>query len=160
MSQHTISGHWLTPEGWCTCACEYTDVIERLHDIHSSEHLPAFIPAPVDLHVHGGGGADVMQGDAALETVLRTHARHGTGALLATSVTAPVGAIDRFLESVGRVMSNPPSVGAQLLGAHLEGPFINPDKRGAQPDFATCVQLDALESWLATKVVKVITYAP
>ncbi|MBX2879493.1 MAG: amidohydrolase family protein [Granulosicoccus sp.] len=154
------SGRWLTTDGWRELVCVHAEHIESFEAIEPSAHLPQFIPAPVDLHVHGGGGADVMQGDDALRTVLRTHARHGTGALLATSVTAPFEQIDDFLNSVERVMSDPPADGAVLLGVHLEGPFINPDKLGAQPDFAEPVNKRRLESWLASGLVRVITYAP
>lgn len=101
-----------------------------------------------------------MQGDEALRTVMQTHARFGTGALLATSVTAPLEHIDEFLASVKRVMKAPPERSAHLLGAHLEGPFINPGKLGAQPDCAEPLDLQTLERWFATGVVKVITYAP
>src|SRR5207249_3458218 len=56
-------------------------------------------PGFVDLHVHGGDGADFMDGSAdAFRTVCRAHARHGTTALLATSTAAPPAEIVRFLE--------------------------------------------------------------
>jgi N-acetylglucosamine-6-phosphate deacetylase len=106
-----------------------------------------------------------MQGDSAIRTVLQTHARHGTAALLATSVTAPCDAIDEFLDSVARVMCDQAAGDdgqpcSALLGAHLEGPFINPGKLGAQPDYPIPLDLARLESWFRTGVVKVITYAP
>ncbi|MFK7852896.1 MAG: N-acetylglucosamine-6-phosphate deacetylase [Granulosicoccus sp.] len=153
-------GQWLTPEGWVKGACHHGSNVIKLVPQNSSELSPRFLPAPVDLHIHGGGGADVMQGDEALRTVLRTHASYGTGAMLATSVTAPVEQIDEFLASVKRVMQSPPECGAHLLGVHLEGPFINPDKLGAQPDFPIPLDLSILERWLSSGIVRVITYAP
>ena len=46
------------------------------------------MPGMIDLHVHGGGGADFLDGDEeAVKTVLKTHARHGTTSLLATTLT-------------------------------------------------------------------------
>lgn len=189
MNKTETTGLWLSPRGWVYGKCVHDHHVHEIEgNIYapgqtagvdatepfqvssplSGEHrqkdpvvnASLFIPAPVDLHVHGGGGADVMQGDEALRTVLGTHAMHGTGALLATSVTAPFSDIDGFLQSVGRVMANPPKSAAHLLGAHLEGPFINPDKLGAQPDFPAPLNLDQLESWFDTGHVKVITYAP
>ena len=160
MNVQTTTGHWLTSTGWRAFECVHGSHINEMRAIPEVGAAPQFIPAPVDLHVHGGGGADVMQGERALKTVLRTHACNGTAALLATSVTSPTEHIDKFLRCVKNVMSDAPQDGAELLGAHLEGPFINPDKRGAQPDFATPVKRETLERWFATEVVKVITYAP
>lgn len=119
-----------------------------------------YLPAPIDLHVHGGGGHDCMDGDNALRGMLASHARHGTCAMLATSVTAPYDDISKFIESVARVMQSPDKESTILLGAHLEGPFISPHKLGAQPPYASELNLNQLESWLASGIVRVITYAP
>lgn len=152
--------YWLIDDEWHARRCVHDEQIHQLLPIAAQDTLPRFIPAPVDLHVHGGGGADVMQGAAAIVHVLEAHAKHGTGALLATSVTAKPHEIDRFLADVSQVMANPPPGGARLLGAHLEGPFINPEKLGAQPPHAIKVDELLLERWLSSAVVKVITYAP
>ena len=153
-------GYWLIDDHWQPMRCVHDNRVLQLAPIDANPHLPRFMSAPVDLHVHGGGGADVMQGRAAIERVLHAHARGGTGALLATSVTAPFDDIDCFLGDVKVVMENPPPGGAQLLGAHLEGPFINPDKLGAQPPHASAVDGKRLDRWLASGVVRIITYAP
>ena len=153
-------GCWLIDDLWQPMRCLHDQRVLQLEPIDANPQLPRFMSAPVDLHVHGGGGADVMQGRAAIECVLHAHARGGTGALLATSVTAPFDDIDRFLADVKAVMENPPPGGAQLLGAHLEGPFINPDKLGAQPPHASAVDETRLEEWLASGVVRIMTYAP
>jgi N-acetylglucosamine-6-phosphate deacetylase len=150
----------LIDDAWLAMRCVHDAHIHQLEPISGHPALPHFIPAPVDLHVHGGGGADVMQGPAAIVQVLQSHARHGTGALLATSVTAEPYRIEQFLTDVSEVMTNPPPDGALLLGAHLEGPFINPDKLGAQPAHAVKVDKQMLERWFSSKVVKIITYAP
>ena len=173
MTPTETSGRWLCPDGWFDGVCLHDSVVQALRPDATGAQGPLFIPAPLDLHVHGGGGADVMHGDAALRTVLETHARHGTAGLLATSVTAPFEAIDDFLASVARVGRQLERThesgladeagqwhGAHLLGVHLEGPFINPGKLGAQPDFPAPLDLAKLESWFQTGLVKVITYAP
>ena len=51
------------------------------------------LPGFIDTHVHGGGGRDTMEGGDAIATIARCHARHGTTALLATTMTAPIGQI-------------------------------------------------------------------
>lgn len=160
MSQDVCIGQWLIDGSWTTARCEFSNRIHHLSACTVPSSCPRFIPAPIDLHVHGGGGADVMQGDDAIYTVLESHRKHGTGALLATSVTAPFESIDRFIASVRRVMSRPSGSGAQLLGVHLEGPFISPEKLGAQPNYPAALDVDKLESWLASGIVRVITYAP
>ena len=151
-------GRWVTPDGIVAARCRHSARVEALEpcDVEG----PLFLPAPVDLHVHGAGGVDAMGGEAALRRMLAVQASLGCGALLATSVCAPFDAIDAFLVDVAAVMASPDAGSATLLGAHLEGPFVNPDKLGAQPPFAVPVDADALARWLATGVVRVVTFAP
>jgi N-acetylglucosamine-6-phosphate deacetylase len=89
-------------------------------------------PGFIDIHVHGGGGADVMDGTVeALETISRVHAAGGTTSLLATTLTAPLEEIRKALESIACARRTLLS-GAQVLGAHLEGPYFSMEQRGAQ----------------------------
>jgi N-acetylglucosamine-6-phosphate deacetylase len=102
---------------------------------------PIVLPGFIDLHVHGGGGRDVMEGGDAALHVARRHARHGTTALLATTMTAPFEDLRDALSGVGTLCREGASGAARVLGMHLEGPFINRGKLGAQPDFARPVAL-------------------
>ena len=112
----------------------------------------------IDMHIHGSGGADVMDGTPeALETISRTLLQTGTTAFLATTMTMAQEAIDNAVDNVRehRTLLR----GAQIVGVHLEGPFINPKKQGAQdahfvqePDYA------AIEKYM--DIVKMITLAP
>ncbi|NIP78324.1 MAG: N-acetylglucosamine-6-phosphate deacetylase, partial [Gemmatimonadetes bacterium] len=90
------------------------------------------IPGLIDLHVHGAGGGDAMDGTAeAITTVARTLARLGTTSFLATSFLHPEGGdahLPVIAEAVGKDVG-----GARVLGQHLEGPFISPARRGGIP---------------------------
>ena len=90
-------------------------------------------PGFVDLHVHGGAGADFMDGTPeAFQTVCRAHARHGTTSLTPTSTVARQDQTLRFLE-LCRQFRHEPTGGARVLGGHLYGPYFAPDARGCHP---------------------------
>ncbi len=90
-------------------------------------------PGFVDLHVHGGAGADFMDGTAdAFRAVCRAHARHGTTALLPTSTAARHDQLVAFLETCRRLQEEGTG-GATVLGAHLYGPYFAPAARGCHP---------------------------
>ncbi|MCS7059079.1 MAG: N-acetylglucosamine-6-phosphate deacetylase [Meiothermus sp.] len=118
------------------------------------------LPGLVDLHVHGGGGADVMGGEAALRRMARFHAQHGTTALLATTVTAPLEDLEAALLAVRAVMQEPRPGEARVVGVHLEGPFIHPERLGAQPPYPLLPDLGVMERLLALAPVRVVTLAP
>lgn len=121
---------------------------------------PLLLPGFIDLHVHGGAGRDVMEGgDAALQ-VARKHAQHGTTALLATTMTAPLEDLRGSLAPVGELARSGAPGAARVLGVHLEGPFINKGKLGAQPDFARPVSLAELKELHALAPIRLLTLAP
>jgi N-acetylglucosamine-6-phosphate deacetylase len=88
------------------------------------------VPGFIDLHVHGGGGAQCNTADPdEVAAVARFHARHGTTSLLATTVPEGVEPLVAALEAIGAAMAV--SGGAAVLGAHLEGPFLSGRFAGA-----------------------------
>jgi N-acetylglucosamine-6-phosphate deacetylase len=90
------------------------------------------LPGFLDLHVHGGDGADAMDGDPdGLRRMARFHATHGVTALLPTTWAASPAAIEAAVGAVAEA-AGPVDGGATILGAHLEGPWINPARAGAQ----------------------------
>jgi N-acetylglucosamine-6-phosphate deacetylase len=91
------------------------------------------VPGFVDLHVHGGAGADFMDGtDNAFRTVCRAHARHGTTSLLPTTTVARHEQHLAFLD-VCRRLKHEGTGGAAILGAHFYGPYFAPEARGCHP---------------------------
>lgn len=121
---------------------------------------PLLLPGFIDLHVHGGAGRDIMEGgDAALQ-VARKHAEHGTTALLATTMTAPVEDLRQSLAPIGELARHGAPGAARILGVHLEGPYISKGKLGAQPDFARPVAIAELRELDALAPVRLLTLAP
>ena len=115
------------------------------------------VPGLIDLHVHGCGGADTMDGSAtALSQMAKSLLRQGTAAFLATTMTAGVERLKEVL-SVGESWHSG-TMQAEFLGFHMEGPCISPEYLGAQ---ATPHVLDVLSSVAAiTRQVKIVTLAP
>lgn len=159
----TLRGNILTPSGWQHGSLAFGDTISSLSGIaadpagNGDDYL---LPGFIDLHVHGGGGRDVMEGGDALDTITRTHARHGTTSLLATTMTAPKREIEVALAGVQRAIAQRTPAGARVLGVHLEGPYINPGKLGAQPNFARDGLLDEITGFGELVPLKVLTLAP
>lgn len=92
------------------------------------------VPAYFDVHIHGSGGADVMDASVeSLTTVERFLAGHGVGAYLATTVSAPVDTTLRSLSGLAKLMKEDRG-GARPQGIHIEGPFISHAKRGAHAE--------------------------
>ncbi|HTU92203.1 MAG TPA: N-acetylglucosamine-6-phosphate deacetylase [Gemmataceae bacterium] len=90
-------------------------------------------PGFVDLHVHGGAGADFMDGTSdAFRTICRAHARHGTTSLLPTTTVARHEHHLAFLEVCRRLIAEGTG-GAAILGAHFYGPYFAPEARGCHP---------------------------
>ncbi|MBV9821167.1 MAG: N-acetylglucosamine-6-phosphate deacetylase [Actinobacteria bacterium] len=85
------------------------------------------VPGFVDLHVHGGGGHDVTRSAADLLAAVRFHRGHGTTRTLVSLMAQPV---DQLCEQLGWIAEL--SRGGEILGAHLEGPFLSAARCGAQ----------------------------
>ncbi len=123
--------------------------------------LPLLMPGFIDIHVHGGGGSDTMEATVdAFDQIASTHARFGTTALLLTTVTESKEKIGAVLDEARRYLTLQ-GKGAQVLGVHLEGPFIHPSKMGAhRPDRIIDPNERLAREWFSTGVVRMITLAP
>jgi N-acetylglucosamine-6-phosphate deacetylase len=89
-------------------------------------------PGFIDLHVHGGGGHDFMDGtEEAFLAIARLHARHGTTAMTPTTLSAGKEELLTTLDTYER-LAGQKTGGAQFIGMHLEGPYFAMNQRGAQ----------------------------
>lgn len=157
-----VDGHRIAAVGE-GAAPAYGGEVRRLGGAH-------VVPGFVDLHLHGGGGASVTDGDPdEVRRALAFHRRHGTTRALASLVTAPLdhllaaarGVAEAVAQEGGRLVGRD-HVG-RLVGCHLEGPFLASAHRGVHdpsqllaPDPETLARL--LEA--AAGSVRVVTLAP
>ena len=89
-------------------------------------------PGFMDIHVHGGGGHDFMDGtEEAFLEIANTHARYGTTSMVPTTLTSDTESLLQILDTYERAkIAN--ANGAEFLGMHLEGPYFAMNQRGAQ----------------------------
>ncbi len=156
----SIEGQVLTPEGFRPGRVAIED--GRIRAVEEARNVagPLILPGFIDLHCHGGGGADIMEGGDAARRVARTHALAGVTAFLATTMTAPVDEIEGALAAADRAGRDPAREEAAILGVHLEGPFISRDKLGAQPDFVLDGDVALMERLMRLARIRVVTCAP
>ncbi|MDC3418567.1 N-acetylglucosamine-6-phosphate deacetylase [Aquibacillus salsiterrae] len=130
--------------------------------------LPAgykMVPGMIDVHIHGANGADTMDATPeALATIAAALPREGTTSFLATTITQEVAAIETALQTAGNFITNQASSGAaEVIGIHLEGPFINEKRAGAQP-LAHIIDPNValFQKWqeIARNQIKMVTLAP
>jgi N-acetylglucosamine-6-phosphate deacetylase len=155
-----LSGRILTPSGWITGSIDFSERITRITEGPAADTRLTILPGFVDLHVHGAAGVDIMEGGNAGAAVARTHARHGTTSLLGTTLTAKEEGIRHALTGLAGVIAQRPAGGARMLGVHLEGPFLNKRRLGAQPPDVITASLELVQRFHAIAPIRVLTLAP
>ena len=125
------------------------------------------VPGFLDVHNHGAGGHEVMEGtEAALETVSKTIAAHGTTSYVATIITARPEDICRSAERISHYIGlqhQAADFRAEALGIHFEGPFLSPVRRGVHPaEWLKPPSADLLEQFIgaAGGHALILTIAP
>ena len=137
---------------------EKTSLLDTENGLEIIDAKGHFVSAGfIDLHIHGSGGADVMDATPeALETLSVTLLQTGTTSFLATTMTMSSEAIESALKNISQYASS--VTGSQILGVHLEGPFINPLKHGAQDkQFIQKPNMELIREYIS--LIKMITIA-
>lgn len=153
----------------------------KIEDIGSLSSLPAdraqtaevvqlneastIVPGFIDVHIHGAGGADTMDATTdALNTMATVLPQEGTTSFLATTITQDQEAIFKALENAADFISQQNAPGkAEIIGVHLEGPFINEVRKGAQPAdhiIAPDIELFAKMQEASGNHIRLVTMAP
>jgi N-acetylglucosamine-6-phosphate deacetylase len=113
---------------------------DNILDAHGLYVSPGFI----DIHIHGAGGFDTMDGtDEAINTIAKTIVKHGTTSFTPTTMTVSTEAIYKSMKVIKKLKEEG-TEGANILGAHLEGPFVSPEAIGAQnPNYLLAPSISA-----------------
>lgn len=123
------------------------------------------VPGFIDIHIHGVDGADTMDATTeALDTMVSSLPKEGTTSFLATTITQGRVEIEKALKNAGDYIQTQRSAGfAEVMGIHLEGPFVNAKMAGAQPiQYIIDSDQEMMEKWqaLTNNKIKLVTLAP
>lgn len=157
----SVNGHIIIEESHIKAVQEgpYSGPLETI-DLESKHVLPGFI----DIHIHGGYGEDFMDANAlGLHHLSRSLLSEGTTSYLATTMTQSTEAIKTALDTLKTYHAQQLPHDAEMLGIHLEGPFISPDKVGAQnPAYVQRPTIQAINDLQdkADGLIKIMTFAP
>ena len=158
MLKQIFGGRILTPSGWLhggSVIVEGTRIfaVENTElPIVGAERINVYgadiVPGGVELHVHGGGGRDFMEGThEAFDVAVNAHLQHGTTSIFPTLSSSTVPMIEAAITTCGEIMKDRTS---PVQGLHLEGPYFNPLQAGAQiPEWIRLPQPEEYYSVLA-----------
>jgi len=158
MSQQ-LSGLVVTPAGTVPGRIRFGESISAIEPLGGPLPDRFIVPGFIDVHVHGGGGGDTMDGADGVRTMAQFHLQHGTTTMLPTTVTNPVSELLEVLAGFSAARAAGGEL-PDLPGVHLEGPFISPERLGAQPPFATEPRPEPVSELLAPGLIRVVTLAP
>lgn len=140
MLTQIINARILTPQGWLkdgsvlirdnkileVTNCDLAVIGAKLIDAKGMY----IVPGGVEIHVHGGGGRDFMEGtEEAFRTAIKAHMQHGTTSIFPTLSSSTIPMIRAAAETTEKMMAEPDS---PVLGLHLEGHYFNTEMAGGQ----------------------------
>lgn len=131
------------------------------NNVYKGEYI---VPGFIDIHCHGGNGHDAMDSTyEALKEISKFKAKNGCTSFLATTVTSSIKDTVKALNNIGEYSKQSTEEGAEVLGVHLEGPFINATQKGAQrEDLIIPQSVEVMEEFIkeSSGLIKIVTYAP
>ena len=154
-----ISGKIINHDNSYTGTVEFNEKIKSVYKTNQSNLENIIIPGFIDLHCHGGNGFDTMQGLNSIIEMSKYHLKNGTTTLLPTTLTAPLKDTIKAIEGIDEYIKNNKNL-TNIIGIHLEGPFINPNKLGAQPPFTQLPNIDFIKKIKEQANIKIVTLAP
>ena len=118
-------------------------------------------PGWIDIHVHGGAGADFMDGtQQAIETAARAHLKHGTTTMFPTTTTGSQTSIMKMIQAVADASKANDNGLPTLEGVHLYGPYFLPEKSGCHKKTGCRTpERDEFESYFKTGWIRIATCA-
>ena len=134
----------------------FEEKINNINKIESNDYDNYIIPGFIDLHCHGGNGFDTMEGIESIDKMASFQLSRGTTSLLATTWTSSFEHTYKALDGFNKLISSKNN----LIGVHLEGPFINPNKLGAQPALTQKPSEEFIKKIMSISDIKIITLAP
>ena len=140
MMKQIINGRILTPQGWLEGGSVVVEgnkivaVLDSEIQVKDAEIIDAkgadVVPGGIEMHVHGGGGRDFMEGtEEAFRVAVDAHLQYGTTAIYPTLSSSTMPMIEAAVETCEKLMAEPDS---PIMGLHLEGPYFNMKQAGAQ----------------------------
>ena len=135
---------------------EFDKTINKIKKTKLLNNHNYIVPGFVDLHCHGGNGFDTMEGIDSISEMSKYHLMHGTTSIVPTTWTNTLEQTSIALNDFIKMKELNPNI----LGVHLEGPFINPNKLGAQPNLTQKPSIEFVKKLCDLANIKIITIAP
>ena len=155
-----LKGRIVSSTGVKSGTIEFSDRILSIEEKQALNQEPYIFAGFIDVHVHGGGGGDTMDGIDGIKTMAKFHLQHGTTSIYPTTITNPWQNIIKALNAIKEIKEEKLADLPAIMGAHLEGPFISPNRLGAQPAFTLEPNYLLTQEILELDVVRLLTLAP